>query len=111
MTITAESSATESTDRTPVIIRRSCTFELDIPDNPHVVPWQYFKPAGHKIRVTHLTCTWFVEPRNRGLKVSTRGPRILSNGTEGDDLNGTLSSDDIPEWVRDIVDPIAPRWY
>lgn len=111
MTITAEHTDANPVGDAPVIVKRSCTFELDIPDNPHIVPWQYFKPAGYKIRVTHLTCTWFVEPRARGLKVSTRGPRILSDGTEGDDLKGTLSSDDIPEWVIDIVEPIAPRWY
>lgn len=93
------------------ITERANTVDLQIPDNRYLMPFHWNKPTGPQIRVTQLTVTWTLKGGRRDVTYKIAGPRLLPDGSYGNDLVGSAHSQNPPAWLAGLVEPFVPDWY
>ncbi|WP_131727596.1 MULTISPECIES: hypothetical protein [unclassified Mycobacteroides] len=93
------------------ITEREVSVGLDVPDNQHTMAFHWLKPDGPQIRVTRIKVTWIYKAGRSDVTYRISGPRILADGSEGNDLAGTGHSQNPPRWLADLVGVHTPDWF
>lgn len=93
------------------ITEREVTVCLDVPDNQHTMAFHWLKPDGPHIRVTRIKVTWTDKAGRSDVTYKISGPRILADGSEGNDLAGTGHSQNPPGWLAELVGVHTPDWF
>lgn len=99
---------------TKVIDKKSREVVIELDDTSRTVQQWSHKPDGPHLRVTHVDCRWRISSADwmNGRWVTLVGPRILKSGQDGKPIERYMSrNDELPDWVREVVEPLTPDWF